>query len=178
MNNEEIYGSAADIGGAAGSGCLDWNDTLEKDEPDYILLPEGDYLFEVLDFARGRHPGSPKIPPCNRAELTLEVKTPEGTPVRVFTKIIMHKKVEWKISSFFRSIGRKQKGEHVDMDWNGVIGARGYAHIGPRTYTADGITHTVNDVKRFLDYDPEKMPPFDEADLAELDEGDQDELPF
>ena len=28
MNNEEIYGSAADIGGAAGSGCLDWNDEI------------------------------------------------------------------------------------------------------------------------------------------------------
>ena len=40
------------------------------------------------------------------------------------------------------------------MDWNKVVGARGKAHIKPRAYTKDGEERQVNDVDRFLDYDP------------------------
>ena len=35
-----------------------WEDEIEKDSPDYITLPEGDYDFEVVDFERARHEGS------------------------------------------------------------------------------------------------------------------------
>ena len=39
------------------------------------------------------------------------------------------------------------------MDWNKVVGARGKAHIKPRTYTKDGEERQVNDVDHFLDYE-------------------------
>ena len=45
---------------------LDWDDSIEKDS-DYVLLPEGDYEFVVESVERARHPGSDKIPPCNKA---------------------------------------------------------------------------------------------------------------
>ena len=172
MNNDEIYENGPNSGQLA-DGCMDWNDTLVKDDPDYILLPEGDYVFEVLGFERCHHAGSEKIPPCNKARLTLQVKTPEGV-ARVYTDLLMHKKLEWKISSFFRSVGRKQKGEHVVMDWEHIVGARGRAHIAPRTYPADDGERSVNDVKKFLDYDPEKMP----AEGFEELEDDNGDLPF
>ena len=38
--------------------CMDWNDAIESDGQEYVLLEEGDYNFEVVDFERGRYPGS------------------------------------------------------------------------------------------------------------------------
>lgn len=165
------------LNGAAGSGCMDWDDTLENDGGEYITLPEGDYVFEVVDFERGRYPGGAKIPPCNKAALTLQVRTPDGI-ARVRTDLILYRSLEWKISSFFRSIGHKKKGERLVMNWNAVIGSRGRAHIKPRAYTAgDGSERTTNDVERFLDYEEEKMPALSADGFTELEGGD-DGLPF
>jgi hypothetical protein len=47
-----------------------WDDQIEKDS-EFILLPEGDYDFEVMSFERGRHAGSDKLPPCNKAILAI-----------------------------------------------------------------------------------------------------------
>ena len=140
------------LNGAAGSGCMDWDDTLENDGGEYITLPEGDYVFEVVDFERGRYPGGAKIPPCNKAALTLQVRTPDGI-ARVRTDLILYRSLEWKISSFFRSIGQKKLGEKAAMNWNKVVGARGKAHFKPREYEKDGKTRQVNDVDYFIDYD-------------------------
>ena len=160
----------------AAAGCMDWDDTIEKDGEEFITLPEGDYVFEVVDFARGHYPGSQKIPPCNKAVLTLRVKTDDGV-AGIRTDIIMHRTLEWKVSSFFRSIGKKQKGEKLVMKWNSVVGCRGRAHIRPRTFTAkDGTEHTVNDVVRFLDFDPAEMPGMTPDGFMEP--MDEDEIPF
>ena len=51
-----------------------WDDEIEKDSPDYITLPEGDYDFEVVDFERARHEGSEKLPPCNKAIVHIKVE--------------------------------------------------------------------------------------------------------
>lgn len=134
--------------------CMDWDDAIESDGQDYVLLEEGDYNFEVVDFERGRFPGSAKIPPCNKAALTLQVRTPEGKIASVKVDLILFRSLEWRLSAFFRCIGQKKHGEKVTMDWNKVVGSRGRAHIKPRTYTKDGEERQVNDVDRFLDYDP------------------------
>ena len=64
---------------------MDWNDTLENDGQEYIILPEGDYNFVVTNFERGRFPGSAKMPPCNKAALTLVVNTDEVWPASAQT---------------------------------------------------------------------------------------------
>ena len=33
---------------------MDWNDSIEEDGQEYIILPEGDYNFRVTNFERGR----------------------------------------------------------------------------------------------------------------------------
>ena len=164
---------------AALDGCMDWEDTIESDGQEFITLPEGDYLFEVVNFERGRYPGSAKIPACNKAELTLEVKTDNGT-ARVRLDLILYRNLEWKIAAFFRCIGQKQKGERLVMNWNSVVGTRGRAHFKPRTYTGkDGNEHTANDCDRFYDYDEEKMPAMAKDAFKPLDTiEDDDELPF
>lgn len=155
---------------------LDWNDTIENDGQEFITLEEGDYIFEVTGFERGRFPGGTKIPACNKAALTLQVKTRDGIAV-IKTDLLLYKTMEWKLSSFFRCIGQKKHGERLAMDWNRVVGSRGRAHFKPRTYTdRDGNERQANDVDRFYDWE-EKYFPVGEAKLTELSV-DDDELPF
>ena len=154
--------------------CMDWDDAIENDGQEFIVLDEGDYNFTVTEFERGRFPGSAKIPACNKATLTLEVMTEKG-PAYVKTDIILYRSLEWRISSFFRSIGQKKHGEKLVMNWNLVKGSRGRAHIKPRTYIGtDGQEHKTNDVANFIDYDEKNFPPA--TNFVEV--GEDDELPF
>ncbi len=155
-------------------GCLDWDDAIESDGQQYLVLPEGDYPFTVTDFERGRFPGGPKVPACNKASLTLQVKTKEGTAT-VRTDLLLHRSLEWRIAAFFRCIGQKKHGERLVMDWNKVVGSRGFAHFKPRTYTKDGEERQANDVAKFYDYDEKNFPAGSE--WMELPD-DDDELPF
>jgi len=155
--------------------CMDWNDAIESDGQEYVLLDEGDYNFEVVDFERGRYPGSQKIPACNKAALTLAVTTEDGRRATVKFDLILFRSLEWRISSFFRCIGQKKHGERLVMDWNKVLGARGRAHFKPRTYiNRDGEERQTNDVDRFYDWDDKYFPV--QTDWTTLD-GD-DDLPF
>ena len=153
---------------------LDWDDAIESDGQEFIILSEGDYNFTVTEFERGRFPGSAKIPACNKASLTLRVDTDDGVAF-VRTDLILYRSLEWRISSFFRSIGQKKHGERLVMDWNKVLGSRGRAHFKPRNYTAnDGSERTTNDCDRFIDYDPANFP----AEDAWMEVSDAEELPF
>ena len=133
---------------------IGWDDELTSDGQEYVLLEEGDYTFTVKAFERGRFPGSAKIPACNKAMLTLEVDTYNGTATAK-VDLILWSTLEWKLSEFFRCIGQKKHGEPLRPRWNEVVGAQGRAHFKPRTYKKkDG---TANDVTKFLDYEPAAM---------------------
>lgn len=140
------------------NAVLDWNDAIEDDGQEFVLLEEGDYNFIVRDFERGRFPGSAKLPACNKATLTLEVDTRDGCAI-VKHDLILCRNLEWRISSFFRAIGQKKHGERLVMDWNKVVGAQGRARFKPRTYiNRDGEERQTNDLDRFYDYDPAFFP--------------------
>lgn len=128
---------------------LDWNDTIEKDASEYILLQEGDYDFTVESFERARHPGSEKLPPCNKAVLKLKINTEKGTAY-ISHNLFLHTITEGMLSAFFSSIGQKKKGEPLRMDWGRVPGSTGRARIGIRLYTTkDGEQRQANEIKRF-----------------------------
>ena len=131
---------------------MDWDDTIESDGQEFVVLPEGDYTFTVTNFERGRFPGGPKTPPCNKAIISINIDNDIGVATARFD-LILYRTLEWKIASFFRCIGQKKHGEKVAMNWNAIVGARGRAHIKPRTYKKDGEDRQVNDVGRFYDYD-------------------------
>ena len=133
---------------------LDWDDAIENDGQEFVTLEEGDYNFTVTGFERGRFPGGPKIPACNKAALTLQVQTADGIAI-IHTDLLLYRSLEWRISAFFRCIGQKKHGERLVMDWNKVLGSQGRAHFKPRNYTNSyGEEQTVNDIDRFIDYDP------------------------
>lgn len=140
---------------AKDANIMDWDSTIEDDgQGGFILLPEGDYEFTVSGLERARHNGSAKIPACNKAILTLSIEADAGV-AQVKTSLLLYKTVEWKLSSFFRSIGQKKHGERLVMDWNAVLGASGTCHIIQRTFTGnDGTLKKANDVQYFIDYIP------------------------
>lgn len=133
---------------------IGWDDELTNDGGNYVLLNEGDYKFTVTGFERGRFAGSEKIPPCNKATLTLSVDTYDGTATIKYD-LILWSTLEWKLSEFFRAIGQKKHGEPLRPRWNEVVGSNGRAHFKPRKYIKkDGTEGTANDVDKFYDYDP------------------------
>ena len=153
---------------------MGWDDTIQEDGQELILLDEGDYNFIVTNFERGRFPGGQKIPACNKATITVQIETDKGLSVIKFD-LLLYRSVEWRISSFFRCIGQKKHGEKLTMNWNTVIGSVGRAHVTQRKYTNNyGEEKTVNDIGRFIDYDPKF---FNEMLCAPVEISD-DDLPF
>ena len=131
---------------------LDWESEIEADGQ-FIEL-SGDYNFQVTKMERGRFPGSTKLPPCNKATLTLHVLVDSHKSAYVTTDLILHKSLEWKLSQFFRCIGQKKHGERITMNWDKVEGSCGRARFKSREYTdRNGNTRKVNDVDFFIDYD-------------------------
>ena len=115
------------------NSVMDWNDVIEDDGQEYVLLPEGDYNFIVTNFERGRFPGSAKIPATNKATISIQIFSELGVASMKFD-LILSKALNWKLSAFFRSIFQK-KVVKITMDWNNVLGAKGRAHIKQKVYT-------------------------------------------
>lgn len=137
---------------------LKWDDTINMDAGEFILLPEGDYNFIVESFDRGRHAGSENLPPCNKAILKLRIKAQEGEII-INHNLFLHTKTERMLSAFFASIGQKKKGEPLKMNWNIVPGSTGKAKIGIHIYkNKDGEERKSNEIKRF--YPKEEGPVF------------------
>lgn len=136
---------------------LNWEDEIEKDGSDFILLPEGDYDFVVDSFERGRHNGSEKLPPCNKAILKLRIDTNDGAAL-ISHNLFLHTKTEGMISAFFESIGQKKKGEKIRMNWNAVPGAKGRCKIGIHEWIGnDGEKRQGNNIKKFYPFEGKKF---------------------
>lgn len=105
------------------NSVMDWNEVIEDDGQEFVLLPKGDYNFVVTNFGRGRFPGSAKIPATNKATISIQIFSKSGVASMKFD-LILSKALNWKLSAFFRSIGQKKRGEKNTMDWNKVLGEK------------------------------------------------------
>ena len=133
---------------------FDWEDEIVDEGKDFVILPEGDYEFTVSKFERARYDGSDKIPPCNNAKITLKITGTEGDEIEITENLFLCKKFEWKLSSFFLSIGQKKHGEPLRMNWNNVVGAKGRCHVYVDKYTKkDGSQGESNKIKKYYAYD-------------------------
>ena len=134
---------------------IGWDDTISQDS-EYTLLPEGDYQFTVTKFDRARHNGSDKLPPCNKAILTLEVSDGVNTGT-VTHNLFLHRKCEGMLCAFFTAIGQRKHGEALQPKWGQVMGSRGTCKVGKRTWTGnDGQPRESNEIKKF--YEPASQP--------------------
>jgi hypothetical protein len=136
---------------------FNWDDTIENDGPDFVVLPEGDYAFEVVEFERARHNGSDKLPPCNKAIVHIKLQGQGGTTT-IKHNLFLHSITEGMLCAFFAGIGQRKKGEKVTMNWNAVVGAKGKAKVAIRKWNNDkGEVISSNEIKKF--YDPEEGAP-------------------
>ena len=138
---------------------LGWDDEIENDSPEFVILPEGDYSFKVVELERARHPGSEKLPPCNKAIIHIQIEGPEGISV-IKHQLFLHTKTEGLLCAFFTGIGQRQKGERITMDWSKVVGSTGRGRVGIRKWTNDNSEDlTFNEIKKF--YEPDEKPKFE-----------------
>lgn len=134
---------------------MGWDDQIEKDGPEFTILPEGDYDFEVINFERGRHAGSEKLPPCNKATVQIKIEGPEGIST-INHNLFLHTKTEGMLCAFFTAIGQRKKGEKVSMNWNAVAGSKGRAKVAIKKWTYEGKNYEGNEIKKF--YEPTEGP--------------------
>ena len=137
---------------------LDWDDELGTEVPaeeKYVLLDEGDYPFIVTKFERGRFPGSDKLPPANKATITIQVTGPNCFVNYTFDLLLIKlESFEKRLYGFFRSIGQKQYGKPCKPYWGGLVDSSGKAHFRPKTITMkNGEVKDVNDLVYFIDKD-------------------------
>jgi hypothetical protein len=131
---------------------LGWDDEIQQDS-EFQLLPEGDYNFGVMSFERGRHAGSDKLPPCNKAILKLNVWDDDGQTLLTHN-LFLHSSVEGLLCAFFTAIGQRKHGEKLTMNWATVPGSFGRCHLGVRTYKdKEGKDRQTNQITKFLEPD-------------------------
>lgn len=130
--------------------ALDWDSEISA-ESDFSPIKDGKYAFEVVGFERGYYdpqPGS-KMIACHTADLRLRLVGEQGPVGELRQRLFMTKKMEWRLSAFFVSIGQKKKGEPFAPNWQKIIGSQGMCEV-VRRMNKDGSTSDYSEVKRFL----------------------------
>lgn len=128
---------------------LNWDDPISQEEMELPHLPDGDYPFQIVNLEKARHQprDGGKLPPCNKAILTVRVTDRmNNVSVDIRHNMYLHTSMEWKLSEFFAAIGLKQKGEALRMDWSRVVGATGLCKVKKRSRT-DG--RAESEIDRF-----------------------------
>ncbi|EHR33465.1 DUF669 domain-containing protein [Helcococcus kunzii] len=122
--------------------ALGWDEEISQ-ESEFILLDEGDYDFKVEQIEKSYFNGSEKMAPCPQAIVHVLV----NNKVKLKTNLFLNTKSEWKLSEFFISIGLKQKGEPLRMNWAAAQGKTGRLTISHREWNGE----KYNEVKKFLE---------------------------
>ena len=132
---------------------FNWDDTIENEGSEFVLLPEGKYRFTVKKFERSRSSGKGKIPACNMAILTLHVTSPDSNQsATIEESLLLHTKMEWKLCQFFLAIGQKKHDEPLRMNWSAVTGSSGWCEVKIESWTGnDGKERQSNRIARYID---------------------------
>jgi len=136
---------------------IDWDDQI-TDDGEYsgeesVVLPEGNYPFEVIKVEKAWYDGSSKIPACNMAKVFLRVDGGELGKALCVENIYLIERLEWKASAFLRSIGLKKHGESIA--WNKLThcdGETGRCHVYVDDFTdKNGNAKQSNKIRNFFD---------------------------
>ena len=136
---------------------IDWDDQI-TDDGEYsgeesVVLPEGNYPFEVIKVEKAWYDGGNRIPACNMAKVFLRVDGGERGKALCVENIYLVERLQWKAASFLRSIGLKKHGE--DIQWKQLVhcdGETGRCRIYIDTYDGkDGEKKQSNKIKNFFD---------------------------
>lgn len=136
---------------------LGWDDEIQNDGEysgeESVILPEGNYDFEVIKTEKAWFDGSAKIPACNMAKVYLRIDGGDLGKALCVENIYLLERLEWKAAAFLRAIGLKKHGEPVA--WRQLThcdGEKGRCKIYVDDYKGkDGETKQSNKVKNFFD---------------------------
>ena len=125
---------------------LSWDAQITEDAPEFTLLPEGDYLFVVESYERGRFNGSEKVKACNQLTVHLAVHNEANEVAKIRHNFFMLASKAGYIGAFLTCLGLKKPGEPMILDVNKLPGRTGKAHITVREYNGK----KYNNIARFL----------------------------
>jgi hypothetical protein len=132
--------------------ALDWDSEVTATSSQFTTLEPGTYSYKVTDFKRASFDGSSKMAPCPEADITIACANAQGAQSDVRFKLFLNKKMQWKITQFFKSCGLIDAdlpdGTNYAMGplWKQVLGRTGKVEIKNRTYQ----DKTYNEVDRFV----------------------------
>lgn len=134
----------------------DWDDEITNDggeSLESVLLPDGNYPFEVIKVEKAWFDGSEKVPACNMAKVFLRVDGGELGTALCVENLYLYEKMEWKAAAFLRSIGLKKHGEPIKWNQlNHCDGESGRCKIYVDEYTGrDKQTKKSNKIDKFFD---------------------------
>lgn len=133
----------------------DWDDEITTDgyaSEESVVLPKGNYPFEVIKTEKFFYDGKGSLPACNAVKVYLRVDGGDLGKALCVENLYLCEKMEWKAASFFRSIGLKKHGEPIK--WRLIDhadGERGRCSIYVDTYTSNGQERQNNKIDRFFD---------------------------
>ncbi len=148
-------------------GALSWDSPIEK-ESNFVLLPPGEYPFTVKKMERATYQPSPNssirdVSP--KADLEILVRG-NGEETTVLENLILHSKMEWKLSQFFIAIGQKKSGEPLNPNWGMVPGATGMCKVIIDKYTTkNGAEREVNRIDEFLQPTAQTQPTYQQPNV-------------
>lgn len=131
------------------NGALGWDDEIQQ-ENSFIILPAGDYKFEILKLEKAHYDGGEKIPSCPKAVVTFKISAPDGTETEITENYLLHTKMEWKLCEFFSGVGMRNKNEKSRMRWTPeLIGKTGICKIIVHKYKSrDGEDRETNRIDK------------------------------
>lgn len=105
--------------------------TFHDSENIVPMVPEGDYVFRVVEFTQGISKGG-KTAGCARYELKCAIELPDGKPgPNFYENLIDHASTAWKIDTFLKSAGiALPKGESFEFAFDDAAD-RGVRHVEP-----------------------------------------------
>ena len=140
---------------------IDWDDEIQDDGQysgeESVVLPEGNYPFEVIKTEKQWYDGGAKIPACNMAKVFLRIDGGERGSGLVVENIYLAEGFEWKAGAFLRAIGIRSHGDKLEFKkLLHCDGERGRCEIYVDEYEGrDGQTRQSNKLKRFFDKEDE-----------------------
>lgn len=110
---------------------MDWDSGIsaEATNGEFNLPPVGEYGFTVVGFEKTISKAGKKM-----AAVTLQLDE-SAQYWKVYDYLVLTANMEWKLATFFESLGLKKKGEPLDrMPWDKVPGATGRVKIKYETF--------------------------------------------
>ena len=140
----------------------DWDDDITEDAENSIetvLLPAGNYPFEVVRVDKEFYPGGPKVPACNVAKVYLRIDGGELGSGFCVENLYLYEKAQWKAAQFLCSLGLKKHGESVKWRLlDQCEGETGRCRIALDQFEQNGEKKENNKVVKFFDKEEKPAP--------------------